>query len=742
MRIRTQLLINIVVFSIILVIIATSVAVTQQQIADLNKREASAHTIQTGASDLSYISNNYFLYQDNSSLSLWEAKFATLSSELASLNSTAPHDRLFVDNVGTDMDRLNTVFAGVVSFLSNEARNFSVRELPIFQTQWNRMAVQIQALAFDSQQLSQSISDQTDQTNLTNVVLTVASLGLFGAFFITSYLITFRGTLRSITKLKNGITTIGSGDLDYTVEAGKKDEIADISQSVNQMAINLKTVTASKTELERTQASLRESEQRWATTLASIGDAVIATDVFGKVVFLNGVAQKLTGWTLPEASQKPIKTIFNIINEQTQLGVEDPVSKVLEKGMVVGLANHTILVRKDGTQIPIDDSGAPIKDKDGNTTGVVLIFRDITERRKVEKEIVSLAKFPSENPSVVLRVDPMGILLFANPFANDHLKGWQIKVGECMPESLRQMVADAMASGQKSEFEENLGEEIFSFIVVPIVSEGYANIYGRRITKRKEAEETLLQAQSKLQKYAANLESLVEERTRQLKDSERLAAIGATAGMVGHDIRNPLQAITSDIYLAKVELASTPEGECKNNALESLGEIEKNVSYINKIVQDLQDYARPIKPVAKETNLQTLIEELVKKNGIPERVKVVVKVEKAAANVITDSEVVRRVLGNLVNNAVQAMPDGGKLNIGAAKEANEIVITVQDTGVGIDEKSRVKLFTPLFTTKSKGQGFGLAVVKRMTEAMGGTVTFESEIGKGTKFIIRLPTPKS
>ena len=98
--------------------------------------------------------------------------------------------------------------------------------------------------------------------------------------------------------------------------------------------------------------------------------------------------------------------------------------------------------------------------------------------------------------------------------------------------------------------------------------------------------------------------TLVEERTKQLKDSERLAAIGATAGMVGHDIRNPLQAITSDVYLAKTELALTLESDEKKNALESLTAIEKNIDYINKIVADLHDYARPLKPIAKGTSLE------------------------------------------------------------------------------------------------------------------------------------------
>ena len=108
---------------------------------------------------------------------------------------------------------------------------------------------------------------------------------------------------------------------------------------------------------------------------------------------------------------------------------------------------------------------------------------------------------------------------------------------------------------------------------------------------------------------------------------------------------------------------------------------------------------------------------------------------------MADSDILKRILGNLVTNAVQAMPDGGKLSIQAYKEANDSVITVADTGVGIPEEAKEKLFTPLFTTKSKGQGFGLAVVKRMTEALGGTVTFESEEGKGTKFILRFPRTK-
>ncbi|MGD0071305.1 MAG: ATP-binding protein [Candidatus Bathyarchaeia archaeon] len=246
------------------------------------------------------------------------------------------------------------------------------------------------------------------------------------------------------------------------------------------------------------------------------------------------------------------------------------------------------------------------------------------------------------------------------------------------------------------------------------------------------------QMEKKLEEYSKHLEQLVEERTKQLRDSERLAAIGATAGMVGHDIRNPLQAIIGDIFLAKADLSSLSENEQKISVQESLSEIEKNVEYINKIVADLQDFAKPLNPTAMEIDLKRIIDEVANNRRIPENIQASIKVENGAEKIVVDSAYVQRILSNLVNNAVQAMPNGGKLTVHAYREGKDNVITVADTGVGIPEEAKSKLFTPLFTTKSKGQGFGLAVVKRMTEALGGTVTFESQAEKGTKFIVRLP----
>jgi PAS domain S-box-containing protein len=147
------------------------------------------------------------------------------------------------------------------------------------------------------------------------------------------------------------------------------------------------SISADITERKQAEEALRQSEERWSTTLHSIGDAVIATDANGRIMFINEVAEKLTGWPLSEAQGRDLEEVFNIINEVTRIKPESPVAKAIRLGQVVGLANHTALIRRDGTELPIEDSGAPIRDKDGQVTGVVLVFHDISEKRRAEKAL-------------------------------------------------------------------------------------------------------------------------------------------------------------------------------------------------------------------------------------------------------------------------------------------------------------------------------------------------------------------
>jgi signal transduction histidine kinase len=227
---------------------------------------------------------------------------------------------------------------------------------------------------------------------------------------------------------------------------------------------------------------------------------------------------------------------------------------------------------------------------------------------------------------------------------------------------------------------------------------------------------------------------LVFKDLSRLRKSERFAVIGQIAGMVGHDIRNPLQAITNDLFLVQKELNRNVS--CKSEDIaESISSINENIGYINKIVSDLQDYTGKLTLNITKVKIKSVFLGML--DNIPKTIKTKVVVDEDSA-LKTDATYLKRVFSNLIINAIQAMPNGGELMLEAKTFDNKAIISVKDTGLGIPSEVRSNLFTPLFTTKAKGQGLGLAVVKRLVVALNGTITFESKEGKGTTFIIELP----
>ncbi len=502
--------------------------------------------------------------------------------------------------------------------------------------------------------------------------------------------------------------------------------------------------------LKENEEIIRESEQRWATILESIGDAVMATDLTGRVIFMNRVAQNLTGWSLSEALNKPLREVFRIINEYTRQEAEDPTTKVIEKGIIIGLANHTILKRRDGTEIPIDDSGAPIKNRNGKITGVVLVFRDITERRKADEALQRQADLLNLDPDAIIVKKLDDTIIFWSKGA-EKLYGWTMAeaMGQKtrmlfktrLPRPLREIIGQLKREGQWS------GEVIHKTkherdVVV-------RSWWRAKLDWRGEVVEILesnvditesKKMKNKLEEYSKHLEKLVDEKAKQLMEAERLAAIGATAGMVGHDIRNPLQTISGALFLMGENIESLSESAEKDDLKELIESVDSSVQYINKIVADLQDFGRPIRPELTTVDLKSLLEETLKAIQVPDRIRVAIMVDDDL-NVHIDPYLMKRVFTNIALNAVQAMPMGGSLTIQASRIEDSFIVSFGDTGVGIPKDMESKVFTPLFTTKSRGQGFGLAVSKRIVESHGGAITFESEEGKGTIFTVRVPSTK-
>ncbi len=485
--------------------------------------------------------------------------------------------------------------------------------------------------------------------------------------------------------------------------------------------------------LKEAEETLQASEEKFSKAFNNSPNAITITRLSdGKIIEGNESSFRLFGYSHEEVIGKTTLElrIWSDLNDRLKLA-----KTLASNGVVQNM--EFVLRKKDGTLFPVNLCAALITV--AGEKCFLSSFLDLTERKKTEEaleesEYLYKTVFDNNDDGFVL-VEPiydenhnaLDLRFLQLNLAYERQTGTKaVKVegrrAKDIAPNLEQSwislcgeVAKTQKSRRIEDFNQHTGKW-YDAQYIPF-TKGRVGILFRDITNRK------------------NLE-------KQLQDKERLAGIGATAGMVGHDIRNPLQAILSDTYLLKSELTSMPECETKESVAESLKGIESNVNYINKIVQDLQDYARPLAPSAKEIDLENIFEGVLVKRAVPKRIVVSCIVEPEAKKLTVDPDLLKRVLANLVNNAVQAMPEGGNLTIRGCKDEKNVIISVKDTGLGVPEEVKAKLFTPLFTTKSKGQGFGLAVVKRLTEAMDGTVTFESEAGKGTSFTIRLHQNKN
>jgi PAS domain S-box-containing protein len=396
-------------------------------------------------------------------------------------------------------------------------------------------------------------------------------------------------------------------------------------------------------------------------------------------------------------------------------------------------------LHKNGTYRWLREEANVIRDTTGNINEIIGCWIDITERKRMEEELQAanqrLKYVVTSNPAVIYTGTP-----------TSDCSNWHVTY-----------LSDTVAAILGFEASDFIGHPEFwdSHIhpddlrptqkAISHIKEGhYACDYrflhkdGRYRWTREEARliRDIDGKPLEVIGYWSDITELKEMQNR-LAETERLAAMGQAAAMVGHDLRNPLQATTGIIYLVK-RLLDSEKLEGRKEALELLAELDSQVFYMDKIVSDLQDYARPLSDELVATNLPDLIQEVTSNVKIPEKVQVSTMIQGDVTQVIINRSLLRRVLVNLVMNAIQAMPNGGSLTINVNKTLDALVIAVKDSGVGIAEDDLGKLFHPFFTTKAQGQGLGLAVSKRLVEAQSGTITVQSELGKGSVFTVKIP----
>jgi PAS domain S-box-containing protein len=503
------------------------------------------------------------------------------------------------------------------------------------------------------------------------------------------------------------------------------------------------------------QRRAREGRELLRVTLRSIGDAVITTDINGGVTYLNEVAESLTGWSLAEARGKPLDQVFRIANESSGEPVENPAMRALREGIIVGLANHTVLLRRDGSSIPIDDSAAPIKNEAGDVSGSVLIFRDVSaqrlhERDKAQQLVVArtLAAIVESSDDAIVSKSLNGTIESWNAGAErifghkaGHAIGRHISL-VIPPERLAEEdeIISRLKRGERVEHFETErvrsdGTRIQVSLTISPLKDEDGHVIGaskivRDVTERKRAE-------AELRALAADL----SETDR--RKNEFLATLA-------HELRNPLAPISNAVQILR------RRGGGDSDAVDAAtGLLERQVGHMARLVDDLLDMSRitrgHIELRREPVDLGVIVRQVVEATKPQFRAmnhQLTIALPDDAVMLHADPTRLAQVLGNLLNNASKFTDRDGHVSLLVEPRADDVEIRVRDSGIGIAAAELPKVFE-MFTQLDNsidrsrdGLGIGLTLVKNLVEMHGGSVSVSSEgPGRGSEFVVRLPVMK-
>ena len=552
------------------------------------------------------------------------------------------------------------------------------------------------------------------------------------------------------------------------------------------------------TDQQRKAEELRLSREWFSTALRSIGDAVIATDAHGRVTFMNPIAEQLTGWSSTDGVGQSLSTVFSILNESTRQPIQNPVDVALAQGKVVGLANHTLLVRRDGMEVAIGDSAAPIRGLGGAVVGVVLVFRDVTaERRAAERreflsratlELNSSLDYETTLGTVarlavprmadwcavdivergevrrlaVAHVDPAKVASVVElqrrypPDPNAPRGVLQIlRTGkaELMKEIPASLLKAAARDREHGELIQRLA--LRSYIGVPMSWGG--ETFGvislvMAESNRSYSEDDLEFATALADRAAVAVQNArLYQAAAQAKSAAELAnrAKDDFLAMLGHELRNPLAPIVTALDLMK----RRPEGNMERER----ATIERQVRHVVRLVDDLLDISRITRgrvELAREpVDVGQVVQAALESAGplLVERGHGVTTSVVPGLVIIGDAVRLTQVMTNLLTNAAKYTDPGGQIQLNVEREerverdAASVLIRVKDNGIGIAPDMLSSIFdlfvqAPQTIERARGGlGLGLTIVQSLVSSFGGTVTAKSAgLGKGSEFLVRLP----
>jgi PAS domain S-box-containing protein len=486
--------------------------------------------------------------------------------------------------------------------------------------------------------------------------------------------------------------------------------------------------------------SLRSTEERFFTVLRSIGDGVIATDADGHVIFMNPVAERLTGWHQSDALGRKSSEVIRLLHPDTGAVLDDVVERTLRQSAILELEATALLRRPDGTTCMIGDSAAPVRDADGNLTGAVVVFRDVSERVRNEERLrlMSLAAEKALNGVVITGPDER--IVYANPamerisgFSADELTGQRpqdLLHGPATDTQAKRVLREAIEARQPVTVEiVNYGKQRVPYWVelhvAPSIDGGRVTHFVSMqvdITARRLAQEQLREADARKTEFIAT---------------------------VAHEMRNPLAPIRNAVQVMRMAGNDAAARE-RVRAI-----IERQLEHMVRLVDDLLDISRISRGKLELRNERIPIQSAI--NAALEVSRPIIKaaghslsIEVPREPIEVDADPMRlaQVFTNLLNNSAKYTDRGGCISLSVAREGEEAVVRVRDNGIGFPEEAVPRLFDAFAQAESAkartqgGIGIGLSLVRSLVGLLGGSVEARSEgIDRGSEFIVRLPLPR-
>ena len=478
--------------------------------------------------------------------------------------------------------------------------------------------------------------------------------------------------------------------------------------------------------VERLGTKLLESEERWIATLGSVGEAVIATDSDGRITFLNQVAAALTGWQHEEALDQPIGTVLRLINEESGETADNEVARVLTEKRILAVANHVDLVTRDGREIAVEHSAAPIRAGEGKIIGVVLVFRDVAERRREQTATAEQAALLELTQDAVFVIDMEGTVLFWS-------RGAEAMFGYTKAEAVGNTAHDLLHTDHTKSFDDIRAELLkaghWEGDMIKTAKDGrrvnvsgrWAMQWGKRgqpprvlvinsdITERKRAEESLVLQKEQLRALAERLQSVREEDRK----------------VVARELHDQIGQILTSIKMDLTWMTRhLPPSEDK-----VLARLAESVQSINEGVRTVRTICSGLRPgVLDDLGLAAAIEwqgsDFASRNGIVCRVTVpAVDLHMDGDRATAAFRIFQECLTNVIRHA-QAQ----SVHVDLSQENDYILLVVEDDGIGFCEPDLSNTLGSL----------GLLGMKERAQFCGGEVQIQSSPGKGTTVTIRIP----